>query len=102
VPLTGAARDIAGDALWAVMMTWCVGVVAPRMRLLRRGLVAVGICWAVELSQLIRFGAIDTVRRTTIGHLFLGSGFDPRDLLAYGAGVATAMLLERIVRSAGR
>ena len=37
-------------------------------------------------------------RRTRIGHLVLGSGFDRRDLLAYAAGVLATVLLERAWR----
>ena len=40
--------------------------------------------------------ALDAFRRTTAGHLVLGSGFDPRDLAAYAAGVLTAVFLERV------
>jgi len=98
VPLGGAARDIAGDALWATMMTWLVAAIAPRMRLLPRGAVALAVCWVVELSQLVHGGPLDAVRSSTIGHLLLGSGFDPRDFLSYGLGVGAAMLLERSVR----
>jgi acetyl esterase/lipase len=63
-----------------------------------RSAVAFGICVAVELSQLVHTPAIDAVRRTALGQLVLGSGFDARDLVAYAAGVSVAALLERIVR----
>ncbi len=50
------------------------------------------------------YNALDAVRATMIGKLVLGSGFDPRDLVAYGAGVALAGFLTGIVtaRGAGR
>jgi len=35
--------------------------------------------------------------RGALGQLVLGSGFDPRDLLAYATGVVAALLLERAV-----
>ena len=97
------ARDVLGDALWAGMMAWLVGAAAPRARLGVRSAAALGICVAVELSQLLHTSAIDAVRRTTLGHLLLGSGFDARDLLAYAVGVSAAALLERAARAiAGR
>jgi hypothetical protein len=37
-----------------------------------------------------------------MGHLVLGSGFDPRDLVAYALGVAGAALLEAAVLARGR
>ena len=47
--------------------------------------------------------AIDAIRATRIGHLVLGSGFDPRDLLAYAIGVIGAVLLEAaVVARSGR
>ena len=93
-----AARDVLGDALWAVMIVWGVSVVAPDARLQTRGAVALALCWAVEGSQLLHAPAVDALRATMAGHLVLGSGFDPRDLVAYAAGVLAAVLLEAAVR----
>jgi hypothetical protein len=45
---------------------------------------------------------LDVVRDTTVGHLVLGSGFDPRDIAAYARGVAAAVLVEAVVRSRSR
>jgi hypothetical protein len=95
IMLPAAVRDILGDALWAMMIVWLVSAAAPGARLWTRGAVALGICYAMELSQLIHTPAIDAVRATTLGQLVLGSGFDPRDLLAYAAGVAAAVFLDR-------
>ncbi|MEO8481321.1 MAG: DUF2809 domain-containing protein [Acidobacteriota bacterium] len=91
------ARDVVGDALWAAMIVGMVGATVPRARVGRRGAMALGICVAVELSQLLHGPTIDAVRRTTFGELVLGSGFDPRDLAAYAVGVLAATLLERLV-----
>ena len=48
-------------------------------RLAWRAAVALAFCFAVEFSQLVHLPALDALRRTTAGHLALGSGFDPRD-----------------------
>jgi hypothetical protein len=88
-------RDVLGDALWAVMMVWWVAAVAPGAPWRARAAVALGLCFAVEMSQLYHAPAVDAVRATRAGHLVLGSGFDPRDLVAYTAGVIAAVLLER-------
>jgi hypothetical protein len=37
------------------------------------------------------------LRATRVGHLVLGSDFDPRDLAAYAVGVAFAVMMERTV-----
>ena len=90
-------RDVLGDALWAVMIVWLISAIAPRAQLLARGAVALAICVAVEFSQLVHTSSIDALRSSTIGHLVLGSGFNPRDLVAYALGVAAAALVERTI-----
>ncbi len=100
-PLGSAARDVAGDALWAVMIVWLVSIVAPGVRWWMRAVIALGICFAVEVSQRYHTPSLDTLRGTTIGHLVLGSGFDPRDFAAYTAGVLAAMLLDRRLERRG-
>ena len=90
-------RDVLGDALWAVMMVWWVSAVIPTARVTTRSGVALGICFAVEASQLLHTAEFDALRRTIPGRLVLGSGFDPRDLVAYALGVAVAVVLERVV-----
>lgn len=92
-----SARDVLGDALWAMMMFWWIGVIAPRMQRTMRAALAYAVCAAVEVGQLYHAPWIDAVRATRVGHLVLGSGFDPRDLLAYAVGVAVAVLSERTV-----
>lgn len=102
LPLSLAVRDKLGDALWAVMMFSLVSAAAPRAGLLRRAGVAVGICFAVELSQLYHAPSVDALRRTMLGHLVLGSGFDAGDLVAYAVGVFVAASVERIGRRRAR
>jgi hypothetical protein len=93
--LSPVARDVLGDALWAAMVAWGIAAVAPAMRLPWRAALALASCFIVEFSQLVHFPALDALRRTTAGHLALGSGFDPRDFAGYTAGVLAAVLLER-------
>lgn len=95
--LGSAARDMIGDALWAAMIAWWVGALVPRARLLSRSAAAYAICAVVEVSQLYHTPWLDALRATTVGHLVLGSGFDPRDLAAYAVGVAGAGLFEVVI-----
>jgi Protein of unknown function (DUF2809) len=92
--LSPVVRDVVGDALWAAMAAWWIAAVAPAVPLAWRAAVALAFCFAVEFSQLVHLPALDALRQTTAGHLALGSGFDPRDLAAYAAGVLAAVLLE--------
>ena len=91
-------RDVLGDALWAAMIAWCVAVLVPSASLRNRSVVALAICFLVEVSQLYHTPALDALRRTMAGQLTLGSGFDPRDLFAYALGVLAAVLFELILR----
>jgi hypothetical protein len=88
-------RDVLGEALWAAMVAWGIAAVCPAIRLPWRAVAALALCFVVEISQLVHFPELDALRRTTAGHLVLGSGFDPRDLAAYGAGVLVVVILER-------
>jgi hypothetical protein len=97
-PLGRAVRDALGDALWAALVGWWMAAAARDAPLRTRAAVALGLSFAVELSQLYHTPGLDALRATRAGHLVLGSGFDPRDLAAYTAGVAATVLLERAVR----
>ena len=95
--LTPEARDVLGDVLWAVMILWGVSAVVPAASRARRAATALAICWTVECSQLYHTPSLDALRATTVGHLVLGSGFDPRDLAAYAAGIVVGALLDGMV-----
>jgi hypothetical protein len=88
----------AGDALYATMMFWGLGVVAPRARTSRVAVVALAACCAIEASQAYRAPWIDAVRATTPGRLVLGQGFHAFDLVCYAIGVGLAVALELGVR----
>jgi hypothetical protein len=95
--LGDAGRDFAGDLIWAMMMSWLIAVPAPRLGIVARSAIALGISYAVELSQLVSLPWLDAARQTFLGHVALGTGFNPRDFLAYLAGVVLAPLVERLL-----
>ena len=92
--LAGAPRDFVGDALWGAMILWWVSAFFPQAGLLTRIGAAWLTCAGVELTQLIDWAALNAARGTLAGRLILGSGFDPRDLVAYAVGVGLAALLD--------
>ncbi len=94
--LGATMRDVLGDALYAMMVTWWVGAIAPAGSLRARGAAAFAICVAVETSQLVHTTTLDALRAMPGGNLVLGSDFDSRDLVAYLVGVVAAMALERL------
>jgi len=87
-------RDVLGDALWAGMIVWLIGARVPNARPWTRYGAAYAICALVETSQAFHTPRLDALRATMIGQLVLGSGFDPRDFLAYALGVGAAALLD--------
>ena len=91
--LDRVVRDMLGDALWAMMIFYGLGVLLPRARLRTRTASALAICFGVEASQLFHSPRLDALRATLPGHLILGSGFDPRDFLSYSLGVAAAAVV---------
>ena len=92
----------AGDALYATMVFWGFGFLAPRATTSRVALAAVAFCFAIELTQLYQAPWIDAVRATTPGRLVLGQGFHAFDLVCYVAGVGLGMALEVGLRGRAR
>jgi thiol:disulfide interchange protein len=86
--------DMLGDGLWAAMIYWILGSLAPDRARWQRALLALLACWAVEASQLLHATWLDDWRSTPLGHLTLGTDFDPRDLLAYTLGLLLAFRAE--------
>jgi hypothetical protein len=48
-------------------------------------------CYLTEISQLLHFPLIDSVRNTTIGALVLGFGFLWTDIISYSIGILAAI-----------
>lgn len=88
-----------GDALWALMVYCGLAFLFPAARASRLAAGALAFSCAVEVSQLYRAPWLDAIRSTTAGHLVLGSAFSWLDLVAYAAGVALGLLLDRLYSS---
>jgi hypothetical protein len=84
----------AGDALWALMVFLGIGFVLATRGTALVAAVAVVLSSADEFSQLYHAPWIDTVRRTTLGHLVLGDTFAWGDIAAYLVGVGIGAAAE--------
>ncbi|TXK10819.1 DUF2809 domain-containing protein [Microbacterium saccharophilum] len=84
------ATDVAGDALYVVVVWALVVILAPRLPALAVAGIVLVWCTAVELFQLTGLPDAWGAAFTPI-MLVLGTVFDPRDLLIYA--VATVVLL---------
>lgn len=88
IPLPQWLSNSGGDALWALMVFVGFGFLLPRTSTLALALLALGVAWGVEFSQLYRAPWIDAVRATIPGRLVLGNTFYGPDLIAYAVGVS--------------
>ena len=85
-----------GDAIWAMMVYFGIRWLHPPSRIQKSMLLALSICYGIELSQLYHARWIDNIRETNIGGLVLGFGFLWSDVLAYTLGVALAFRIDEI------
>ena len=90
---SGPLADLAGDALYAVLVYLVMAFVFPRASMLRVGLSALGICVLIELFQLTGLPAELAAAFWPV-RLVLGAGFDALDLVAYAAGVVLATVCD--------
>lgn len=84
-----------GDALYAGMIFFIVRLTFLFKRPAFVAILSLGICLAVECSQLCQAAWISSIRSTLPGRLILGQGFLWSDILAYVAGVTLAFLADR-------
>lgn len=92
----GAASDIAGDALYAVLVYLIVVFLAPRARPAAVAAVAGSLCVAIELFQLTGLPVAWAATFPPIA-LVLGSGFDARDIVVYLVAVAAAAFIDKSI-----
>jgi hypothetical protein len=87
----------AGDTLWTVMMYVTLVFIWPRLSIAQAAGWALGISFAVEISQLYRAPWIDAVRAHRVGALALGHGFLWSDLGCYSVGMLLAAGMDRLL-----
>jgi Protein of unknown function (DUF2809) len=90
-----------GDTAWALAVFLGLGLAFPTLTAWRVAMMTLIVSTVVEFSQLYHARWIDSIRDTTIGHLALGSGFDPKDLACYTVGAGVSVLIDRL-RSRGK
>jgi hypothetical protein len=89
-----------GDALWALTVFLVWAFFKPKVPTLTLALLALATSYADEFSQLYQAQWINSIRRTTLGHLLLGSTFSWFDMCAYTVGVAVGAVLDLLVITA--
>ncbi|WP_250443969.1 DUF2809 domain-containing protein [Actinotalea sp. C106] len=92
----GAAADLGGGVLYAVLVTLLIALVAPRRRPVVIGAVALAVCVLVELAQLTPVPTALVEVWEPVRYV-LGTTFHAPDLAAYAVGVLlTAAALARV------
>ena len=86
-----------GDALWALMIYWMLGLLFSKKNSQTIFLACIAICFLVECSQLIQTDWIIAIRKNKFGALVLGQGFLWTDFVAYTLGAIWGVLLEKWV-----
>ncbi|MBB4260252.1 MULTISPECIES: DUF2809 domain-containing protein [unclassified Bradyrhizobium] len=85
-----------GSLLWATMVFLLVGVLLPRLTRTQIAAIAVIIAMVVEFSRLVHAPWLDAFRLTTAGALLLGRIFSLWNLVAYAAGIAFGVWIDRL------
>ncbi len=85
----------AGDTLWALALFLLLSGLLPNTTGIRRAAVALGLAYAVEVSQLFHPAWLDAIRSTSLGRLILGVGFVWSDFVCYTVGIATGWVVDR-------
>ncbi|MBB5626259.1 ribosomal maturation YjgA family protein [Sphaerisporangium krabiense] len=99
-----AAGDVAkyaGDALYTVLIYGLVVLVAPRVRPVTAGALALAVSWAIEFAQMTGLPA-ELSRHSALARLVLGSTFNPPDLFWYAVGASAALLAHLAARARRR
>lgn len=91
-----------GSILWGAMVYWLFAMTFLHVRGLKIAVAALSLAAAVEFFRLWHTPALDTFRLTAAGALLLGRVFSLWNILAYAAGIAAALAIDRALSRNGR
>jgi hypothetical protein len=90
-------RPYLGDTLAVILVYAALRAVTP-LGVLAAATISFGIAVAIELGQYFRVLDALGLAHNQIARTVLGTGFEPRDFVAYGAGALIAVAAERLLR----
>lgn len=103
LPLPAPVRHFGGSFLWGAMLLLLVQAARPPAAASWPAAPAsVLIAACVELLRLVHTPLLDDARRSFTGGLLLGRVFNPWNIVAYWAGIASAWGICRIDAGPGR
>lgn len=91
-------RPYVGDAL-AVVLVYAGLRTVTRLRVVPATALALLIAFVIEFAQYFRLLDQLSLSGNRWARIILGSGFDPQDFVAYTAGGAAVLLVERYRRA---
>jgi hypothetical protein len=83
-----------GDYLWAIVAFMMIAILMRSHPTGRIGLIAFIVCFTIEALKLVPSEFLASMRHTAIGHLFLGHTFMWQNLIAYVAGIISAICID--------
>lgn len=90
-------RPLLGDTL-AVLLVYLALRAATPLGVIPAAAIALCIAVAIEFGQLFGLRQMLGLEHSELARVVLGSGFDPRDFTAYGAGSVLAVVGEVLLR----
>lgn len=91
-------RPYVGDAL-AVVLVYAGLRAVTRLLVVPATLVAFAVAVAIEFGQYFRLLRAVGLDHNRFARMILGSGFDPKDFVAYASGAVAVLLIERYRRA---
>lgn len=86
-----------GDMLYAVLIYFVLRTISPNQSKSQAALIALLLCYVIEISQLHKGNWLVEIRQTLLGHYILGHGFLWSDMAAYTLGVFVAFLFDKYI-----
>ena len=84
-----------GSVLWGTMVFFMAAALRPRLPRSWIALLAMAVAVVVELIRLVHTPWLDNFRLTLAGALLLGRIFSVWNIVAYAAGIALGVALDR-------
>lgn len=99
--ITGRITEIIDlkDIIWSMAVYFIFRLLLIDWSIIKIALIGLIFSYLVEVSQLYHSEWLDSLRRTFLGELTLGSTFVLRDLLAYACGIGLGLVVDYILSS---
>lgn len=94
----GPLEQYSGSALYASTMYACVLFAWPRVAAHVAGIIALGVCWALEFAQLTGVPAALSAR-SLVARILFGATFDWIDMLWYPVGIVPIVAVHWFLRA---